>query len=586
MTALRNNATRAALLAVSVIFLALPAYAGKTDMQTLNVAPSKKTEAAAPTKADYRTLEDTGLYVSASEGSLGKDLWKDIKRSSLLSLLQDMPVESREPAVQRLIFGALLTQADSTMINNDIAIEPGRDLLTVRLEKLTQAGAYKQAQDLYSSLDDEIEPYHERLAQAGILAMMLNAEKSLACVEAETVRDTFAESKFIKEILAFCDVTMSENPSQESVDTFAALNLRNADVITSKDGAITYDPKSFDALPLIEKAFLTAQNKIRFGTSGVKDFAAIPPTHLRILLTADDLSADDRFMLTAAAEEWGLAMPGELLSLYKAAVAPASGQDPGTMNVPDSTKDWEKLGYYFVIASNAPDKEAEWNAIKKGFTAGRPLGIGTLKPYAEVLVKAEPGDARQDELETAIRILNATATPIPPQWRDRILGIQPSDEKGLSNQRLFALQTAVELAQNSGKKQTQNTEKASEIPYPANSRGGYLVKSIIENVDTTTANSDNAIRIYEKDYGLTFKQDYVMPSTVVWNHLLESSLSKNTGETVLLSASVLQAAELGNIYPGLLNDVRTGLRNVGLTDISSDLAAAAILGSIQTTKEN
>jgi hypothetical protein len=77
-----------------------------------------------------------------------------------------------------------------------------------------------------------------------------------------------------------------------------------------------------------------------------------------------------------------------------------------------------------------------------------------------------------------------------------------------------------------------------------------------------------------------------MPSTVVWNHLLEASLSKNTGETVLLSASVLQAAELGDIYPGLLNDVRTGLRNVGLTDISSDIAASAVLGSIQTTKEN
>jgi hypothetical protein len=133
---------------------------------------------------------------------------------------------------------------------------------------------------LYSSLDDDIEPYHERLAQAGILAMMLNAEKSLACVEAETVRDTFAESKFIKEVLAFCDVAMSENPSQESRDMFAALNLRNADVITSKDAAITYDPKTFDALPLIEKAFLTAQNKIRFENSGVTDFAAIPPTHL------------------------------------------------------------------------------------------------------------------------------------------------------------------------------------------------------------------------------------------------------------------------------------------------------------------
>ncbi len=570
---------RAALLVATATLLALPAHAGKTDMQTLNVAPSKKAESAL-VKADYKTLENTGLYSAAGEGSLGKDLWKDIKRSILLVLLEDMPVQSREPVVQRLIFGALLTRADSGMIVNDIAPEPGRDLLTIRLEKLIQAGAYKQAQDLYSSLD-EVEPYHEHLARASILAMLLNGEKSLACVEAETVKDSFVESEFIRQILAYCDVTMSENPAPESQDIIAALNLRNADRLTPGAAPIIYDLKMFGALPLIERAFLAGDNKIRFENSAAPDFTAIPPTDLRILLNTNDLSADSRFMLTAATEDWGLAIPGELLSLYKAAVAPASGQDPGTMSVPDSASGWEKLGYYFVIASNAPDDAAQWDAIKKGLTVGRPYGIAALKPYAEVISKAQPGDARQDELETAIRVLSAVGAPIPPQWRNRILDIKPAEEKDISNQRLAALQAAVRIASSDGKKPAEMTEKEAEKLYPLNSRSGYLYKSIIENVDSPANNSDNAVRIYEKDYGLTFKQDYVMPSTVVWNHLLEASQSKNTGETVLLSASVLQAAELGKIYPGLLNDVRTGLNNVGLTGISSDLAASAVLGSIQ-----
>lgn len=580
MTALRNRNTRTALLVAAVTLFALPAYAGKTDMQTLNVAPSKKAEST-PVKADYKTLENAGLYSGASEGSLGKDLWKDIKRSTLLALLEDMPVQSREPAVQRLIFGALLTRADSTMIVNDIAPEPGRDLLTIRLEKLIQAGAYKQAQDLYSSMN-EVEPYHERLARAGILAMLLNGEKSLACVEAETVKDSFVESEFIKQILAYCDVTMSENPAPESQDIIAGLNLRNADRLTPGAAPIIYDPKTFSALPLIERAFLAGDNKIKFENSAAPNFAAIPPTDLRILLNIDDLSADNRFMLTAATEDWGLAIPGELLSLYKAAVAPSSGQDPGTMSVPDSAQGWEKLGYYFVIASNAPDDAAQWDAIKKGLAAGKPYGIAAMKPYAEVMEKAQPGDARQDELETAIRVFNTAGAPIPPQWRSRILDIQVEQEKDISNQRLIALQAAVRIASGDGTKPVEMAEKETEKLYSPNSRGGYLFKSIIENVDSAANNSDNAVRIYEKDYGLTFKQDYVMPSTVVWNHLLEASQSKNTGETVLLSASVLQAAELGSIYPGLLNDVRTGLNNVGLTGISSDLAAAAVLGSIQT----
>ena len=113
------------------------------------------------------------------------------------------------------------------------------------------------------------------------------------------------------------------------------------------------------------------------------------------------------------------------------------------------------------------------------------------------------------------------------------------------------------------------------------------MKSIIENIDKAANISDNPNEIYEKDYSLTFRRDYVMPTHVVWNHLSEAGRNRETGKTVLLSASVLQAADPGEIYPGLLNDVRNGLNNVGLTDISSNLAMEAILGSIQeTTKEN
>ena len=109
------------------------------------------------------------------------------------------------------------------------------------------------------------------------------------------------------------------------------------------------------------------------------------------------------------------------------------------------------------------------------------------------------------------------------------------------------------------------------------------MKNIIENVDNTKNISDNANEIYEKDYSLTFRRDYVMPTHVVWNHLSEAGRNRETGKTVLLGASVLQAAEPGEIYPGLLNDVRNGLNNVGLTDISLNLAMEAILGSVQET---
>jgi hypothetical protein len=575
---MRNSHSKIALLCAAAFVLAVPAYAAKTDMQTLNVQSSKPQVTLS--KADLAELENVGLYSSASEGSLGKGLWKDAKRSDLLKLLDEMPVQSQEPTVQRLIFGALLSQTDSSLINNDVPLEPGHDLFTLRLEKLIQAGAYRQAQDLYSSID-ELEPYHERLARAGILAMLLNSEKSLACVEAETVRETFAESKFVQEILAFCDVTMSDTPSPDSMPTLANLNLRNIDLITTDGAAMAYSKDNFDSLPLIEKALLTAERKISFKSSGDTDFNSIPPTHLRILMSADDLSAEDRFRLTAAAESWGLAMPGELVSLYKAALPPAGG-DPSTLQVPAGAADWEKLALYHVIAANSEEEGAQWDAIKKGLASGNRYGIAALKPYADVIAETQPADATVGEITTAIKVLAASGTAIPPHWRERVEQIPLSDEKSVVDQQVYALHTAVDLAQKRGKKDPEDAETAGAFPYPSGSRGGYLLKNIIENVDNPVPNSDNAGRIYEKDYGLTFKQDYVMPSTAVWNHLLEASQRGNTAETVLLSASVLQGADLGKIYPGLLDDVLAGLNNVGLTDISQDLAIAAVLGSTQT----
>jgi hypothetical protein len=576
MTSSANKAVLP-LLAACAVFLAVPAFAGKTDMQTLNVAPAKNTEA--PAKADYRALENAGLYSSASEGSLGKDLWKGIKRSDLLKLMEDMPVESNDPTVQRLIFGALLSETDSTMINNDVPPEPGHDLLTLRLEKLIQAGAYKQAQDLYSSFD-EVEPYHERLARAGILAMLLNGEKSLACVEAETVKGAFSDSEFIAQILAFCDVTLSDTPSAESKDIMAGLKLRHQDILINDGAALAYNTESFGGLSLIEKAFLASEGKISFENSTIKDANAIPPTHLRILLDSDSLSPQNRFMLTAAAENWGLAAPGELKDIYKAALPP-SGGDPSTYQVGDTAQDWEKIALYYTIAANAETDEAQWDAIKNGLNLGNRYGIGALKPYADLLAKTQPADASEDQLETAVRVLNTTGKPLPKQWSERILQMPMTSEKDQLNQRVYALHTVAELSQNNGKVAPQNPDTNDNTPYPPGTRGGYLLKNIIENVDKPETNSDNAGRIYEKDYGLTFKQDYVMPSTVVWNHLLEAGQSKNAGETVLLSASVLQVADLGKIYPGLLNDVRTGLSDVGLTDISTNLAISAVLGNIQ-----
>ena len=428
MTVRHNKKTLLTLAILAGASFIAPAHAGKTDMQTLNVAPSKKSESF--NAADYTALESAGLYSSAEEGSLGKDLWKGMKRSELLSLLETMPVASQIPAAQRLIFGALLSRTEAGMIDNDAAPNPGGDLLTLRLEKLIQAGDYPHAQDLYSSFGNH-EPYHERLARAGILAMLLNSEKSLACVEAETLKDTFSKSGFIKEILAFCDVTLSDAPSADSIAAIDALNLKNKDIFLSKGAAIRYTPENFDALSLIEKAFLSAEKKIAFDSA--TKIADIPPAHLRILLEAADLTPADRFQLAAAAQSWGLALPSEMKETYKTALPPTGG-DPSKLPVPDNAAAWQKIALYYTIAANAEEKTAQWDVIKKAMDLENSYGIFALAPFASLLAESQPADASVDQMETGTRILIAAGIPLPGQWIDRILQIPQANEKNLINQ--------------------------------------------------------------------------------------------------------------------------------------------------------
>lgn len=575
-----NSASRAFLLTAAIFLMAGSAHAGKTDMQTLNVAAPEGSKPASMSNADFREIESAGMYKNANEGSLGKDLWKGSKRSVLLPLIEDMPVASREPAVQRLIFGALLTQADARMIENDVPIEPGRDLFTLRLEKLIQAGAYRQAQDFYSSFFEETKPYHERLARAGLLAMLLNGEKSLACVEANTLKDNFPESEFIKQALAFCDVTLSETPSAASLETMKALNLGSLDILTAKDAAIVYNPENFGALSLIEKAFLAAAHKISFEKSGITDIRSVPPTHLRILLSDDSLSEKSRFLLTVAAESWGLATPGELKDAYRAALPPAGG-DLSSLQIPDTAEDWEKISYNFAIATNTDDESSRWNAIKNALALSDKLGPAALKPFADIIEKTQPVAVTEMEIEQALRVLNFAQKPIPGLWLKEIEQLPLDQQKTVKNQTTYTEKFISEFVKKDGKPENSSAELLKASPYESGSRQNYLLKNIIENVDNATGNSDNAAEIYEKDFGLTFKQDYVMPTIVVWNHLLEAGQSGRIGETVVLGASVLQVSEPENIYPGLFNDVRTSLSNVGLTEISSNLAIAAMLGTIQ-----
>lgn len=525
------------------------------DVATAAEEETNQVPHKAPTQVDYKKLESAGLYSNPKDGSLGRDLWKNATRSTIIRDLRDMPVSSRDPNVQKLIFGVLLSQTDAGFIQNDISPEPGWDLLTLRLEKLIEAGAYRQAFDLYSTVNGE--PYNEHLASAGIISMMLNGEKSLACVEANTGKEQFGDVKFIDDVLKFCDEA------------------------TPEPVPYNYNPESFGKLSLLERAFITASGKIDFNNSGIDPFK-VPAADIQILLSSENLSLKNRFLLTASAVSWGLANSKDMSVMYKATVGPASGDDPASLKIPPTAEDWEKIPYYYTLAFNAPDDAAQWNNLRQALALAPTYGTAILSPFAELIYKAEPNGATPQEIESAFRIINADGHIPGNNWIEQINTLPEKGSNDAENERISALKMTYKLLKNNDKNESKQSKDSSAALSMEQKKRGYLSKVIIENVDSKQADSNNANRIYEKEYNLTFKQDYVMPSGYVWNRLMRTNQDSSIGETVLLSASVLQVSDLGDVYPDLLADTLESLNKVGLTDISTDLAMSAVLGNAQT----
>ena len=576
-------------LILATTALTFPAYAEETDSTPPQVNKAQELEepsnlpvseeAPDPVQASldetFKKLESFGLYAKAGDGGLGKDLWFN-KRSTLTSLIASMPAASPEPSVQKLIFGILLTEANADNIQNDIDLEPGRDLLTLRLEKLLEGGAYKQAFELYSKLEEE--PYDARLGRAGILSMLYSGQKSLACLEANTARDKFPDNAFWKDIIAYCNVALSETPS---ADDIAALEQSSGSILpalaTQSTYKFQYNADAFSKLEQIEQALLVTENRI---TIPDLDIESIPAAHLQIFLNHPDLSEAQRFAVTARAVSWGLATDADLKDIYKQAIAPASGQDESTTTATSGSKDENlaKLAHLYSIATDKSSDADQWETLRSALALEKNLGTAALRPFAALLHGIEPKDASLAEVASAFRVLNESSASIPKRWASQMDRFSAQDTDINTYSLLLA---ATYMSDSAGMNSKEDRAKLESAVSRAKPEIQILVNNIIENVDKKSGSVNNAVNVYEKEIDLTFSRDYVMPSVRVWDRAINASQDKAISETILLNTVLLRSQALQNIYPGLLRDVLQGFENVGLTDISEDMAIAALLGNIE-----
>lgn len=540
--------------------------AKKTELQEQSSGNSPKI-----LKTDFASLESNGLYSNPQDGSLGRDLWTNTRRSAVLAYLPQLPPAGSSPTLQSLTSGVLLSSAQAGLIVNDIQPEQGSDILTLRLMKLMDLGMTDQALKIYSELGQP--PYHPNLAQAGIMALLFNAEKSLACLEYKTVEDRNFSGPFWNDIKHYCNFVLeSAKPSPAALETIESQAVKR--LLSGGAYTLTYEAQKLQAIPLFDRAILTAENIINFGLFGLEGVNRIAPDHLVLALKKPGLSKESEFLLTMKMVEYGLKNRAEWEKIYSSFKFGGTADEQKIITI-EALPGWQQLPALFQNAKTH-GKGPEQNAASlHALSYVGTYGPAAAYPFAEFLTSIPVNNLSTGELTRIARVLHGADKDIPASWFDAL-----SKRKIVGDQdtALYVLTYVAKAYQrfsiDDRKLAMDAVNRMKNSPLKEN------LSIIIENVDNTPEDQHNVNKVYDNDLNLTFSGNYVMPSKRVWDRLLESSQNQSIGETVLLSALLLNEKPLMDLYPGVLSDVLKGLRAVGLTRSSKNMAQEAILESL------
>ena len=141
--------------------------------------------------------ESAGLLYSDLQGALPKSLWRGQPRSEITYLLKRLPATSPNTGIQRLKKRLLLSVTDTTLIDNDIPIENGDDILTLRLKKLVEMGLFDDAFKLYTEKVQDPKDNAE-LGRIGLLLVLNEKGLATACLENKVFSDRYANQSLEK----------------------------------------------------------------------------------------------------------------------------------------------------------------------------------------------------------------------------------------------------------------------------------------------------------------------------------------------------------------------------------------------------
>ena len=533
--------------------------------------------------SELERIESYGLLTNISDGGLGIDVWQGSEKKFLLNILKAMPSTSGYRTTQDLLHRALLTRNDVSLMKSRDSDEAGDDFLTARIEKLTQMGYFSDAVKLYTENPDK--PYHERLARAGISAMMLDGQTSLACLEATVLQEKFKGMLFWQQAADICGYFMGKMTQDKTKpETIPApVTVTSSKVLQqiSENSKYRYPIKEisdFEALSHLEKAILVSEKRIDYSAmenSKLRDFS---PLSTSLFMRDESLPEPQKITLFTLRTERGFSSTKSLTDFYESISFPQLKTSESFSAGYKNISDWKRLP--FLYQSAVADKINRQEIVSNALILNDKFGISALLPFVPFMGDVQASQLPAESVRTGIKLYALSANKAPQQWLDRWAAVKTdkSSDKVLEIAYRFATGTPLENA--------DTTAIPSDFPEDKKGAGLQILNMLKEKLDKTgKLHKDASSEPYEKSLDLTFGVGYVMPSVSLIDSLERAEEDHRLGEVIVLSSVVLNEVPPAKMYAGLLQKVMYGLETVGLTREARELAMEVVLGT-GNEKEN
>ncbi len=533
---------------------------------------------AAATHGSLSKIESFGVLTGVKDGGLGIDMWDGSERANIVNLIPKIPATFQYRMIRDLVRRVLMTAADVSMLGDKDAAppEPGKDLFSLRLQKLMEMGQAEDAARLYK--ENPYGPYDGEMASLGVLALMFDGQGALACLDTEAMRDKFTGVHAWDQLTAICDFKLetmagSQTAAKKAMGPFPAGDsavVRQA--MENPSWHYNDNVKEFEALTPLEQAFLAVDGRIDYARFRKLDAASLPPPVLALLIHDPNAPLDFRFELMLTGIDEGIVSAKELGDFYKAIPFTNLADEPAKLDGIREVNGWQRLAWLYRSADKSRGT-IDSEVLRIALPMKNEYGLEALAPFASMLADAKPEGVPDDTIRAGILLGLTMNAPISDAW------VQHWKGKDSNLPQDVVLQIAYEIGRESLSKDGAHYNKLlSEISgLPVQQQ--ELIKIFAEKLDKGgKLHNIEAVKVYENTVDLTQNAGYVMPSVGLIEGLAAAVNNKQLGEAVLLSSVALQGIPPDKIA-GILHEVANGLKTVGLTKESRGLAVEAILGA-------